>query len=115
MALENVPEPVKTPEVFVVQVTSGAATLVVVNTVYPPPGVPPLPVRIRFPPEVNGGLKLGLDTELMVNWPVAGLKVAEPAGRRVTAVKLFTPALAELNNWYTAPTVSGVALLLLTT
>src|ERR1700692_1692159 len=56
---ENVPLALYTPVVFVVQVDTGAATFVEVSQVNPAPGRPPLPVRMRLPPEMVEGLTTG--------------------------------------------------------
>jgi hypothetical protein len=98
MALENAPVPLNTPVVFVTQSANGVATFVVLNKVYPPPAVPPLPVRIKLPPERVEALKEGGVVEPMVKVPSAGLKVAVPDGRRITELKLPVPAVALLNN-----------------
>jgi hypothetical protein len=59
MAFEKSPLASKFPTEFVVQRPIGVVKFVVVSQVYWPLAVPPLPVRMRLPPETTGGLTTG--------------------------------------------------------
>ena len=59
MAFENAPVPFSVPVRFVVQMI-GADKLVAVSKVYPPFGVPPVPIRIRLPPETTETPSVGI-------------------------------------------------------
>src|ERR1019366_1639640 len=52
IALEKAPVPSSVPPALTVQLPNGSDKFVVVSQVKPRFGVPPLPVRIRLPPEI---------------------------------------------------------------
>ena len=76
--------------------------------------VPPVPVRIRLPPETFTGLNVNPPTGVIVSTPVAGSNVPVPAGRIVTELK-FPLALAALNSWNWTPPVRALDPILVTT